>query len=35
LSVTMFERMPLLQVLTEHEYKTQSPEMHNQLNLFD
>jgi hypothetical protein len=35
LSVTMFERMPLLQVLTEYEYKTQSPEMHNQLNLFD
>jgi hypothetical protein len=35
LSVTMFERMPLLQVLTEYECKTQSPEMHNQLNLFD
>jgi len=35
LSVTMFERMPLLQVLTEHEYKTHNPEMHNQLNLFD
>jgi hypothetical protein len=35
LSVTMFERMPLLQVVTEHEYKTQNLEIHNQLNLFD
>jgi IS4 transposase len=35
LSITMFERMPLLYVLTEHEYKTQNPEMHNRLNLFD
>jgi hypothetical protein len=35
LSVTMFERMPLLQVLTEHVYKSQSCEIHNQLNLFD
>lgn len=35
LSVTIFERMPLLQVLTEPEYKTNNLEMYNQLNLFD
>jgi len=35
LSVTMFERIPILQVLTEHVYKTQNPEMYKQLNLFD
>lgn len=27
-----FERMLLLQVVTEHVYKTQNPKIHNQLN---
>jgi IS4 transposase len=35
LSVTIFERLPLLQVLTEPDYKTNNSEMHKQLNLFD
>ena len=35
LSVTIFERLPLLQVLTEPDYKTNNPVMYNQLNLFD
>ena len=35
LSVTIFERLPLLQVLTEPNYTTTNPESYNQLNLFD
>ena len=35
LSVTIFERLPLLQILTEPDYKTNNPVMYNQLNLFD
>lgn len=35
LSVTIFERLPLLQVLTEPDCKTNNPVMFNQLNLFD
>jgi len=35
LSVTIFERLPLLHVLTEFDYKTNNPETHKQLNLFD
>ena len=35
LSVTIFERVPLLQALTEYDYKTVNFETHNQLNLFD
>ena len=35
LSVTIFERLPLLQVLTEHNCTTNNAEMIKQLNLFD
>lgn len=35
LSVTIFERLPLLQVLIEPDYKTNNPAMYNQMNLFD
>jgi hypothetical protein len=35
LSVTIFERTPLLQVLTDPDYRTCAPEINNQLNLFD
>jgi hypothetical protein len=35
LSVTVFERMPLNQVLTDMHYRTIKPEIHKQLNLFD
>ena len=35
LSVTIFERLPLLQVLTECDYRTNNNEMYKQLNLFD
>jgi hypothetical protein len=35
LSVTIFERMPILQVLADTVYKTMGPVPHNQLNLFD
>jgi IS4 transposase len=35
LSVTIFERLPLLQVLIEPDYKTNNPVMYNQMNLFD
>jgi hypothetical protein len=35
LSVTVFERTPLIQVLTDINYKTENPIMSNQLNLFD
>jgi hypothetical protein len=34
LSVTIFERLPLLQVLTESDYKTNNTEIYKQLNLF-
>ncbi|MBN4054593.1 IS4 family transposase [Nitrospira defluvii] len=35
LSVTVFERTPLIQVLTDTNYKTENSDMSNQLNLFD
>lgn len=35
LSVTLFEKVPLLQVLTETDYKTKSTDIYNQLLLFD
>ena len=35
LSVTIFERLPLLQALTECDYRTNNAEMYKQLNLFD
>jgi hypothetical protein len=35
LSVTQFEKVPLLQVLTETGYRTETPKTHNQLTLFD
>ena len=35
LSVTIFERLPLLQVLTESDCKTNAPNIYKQLNLFD
>ena len=35
LSVTIFERTPLLQVLTDSDYNMQGCESLNQLNLFD
>jgi hypothetical protein len=35
LSVTIFERLPLLQLLTECDYRTNNAEMYKQLNLFD
>ena len=35
LSVTLFERLPLLQVLTGSDYKMNKPKIYNQLNLFD
>lgn len=35
LSVTIFERIPLLQSLTEYDYRTNNLETHKQLNLFD
>ena len=35
LSVTIFERNPLLQVLTKTDYTAESPISYNQLNLFD
>ncbi len=35
LSVTVFERMPLQQALTDSEYNAQNPLPRNQLNLFD
>ncbi len=35
LSVTIFERIPLLQVLTEPDYKICISKINNQLNLFD
>ena len=35
LSLTVFERVPLNQVLTDTYYKNITPEIHNQLNLFD
>jgi hypothetical protein len=35
LSVTVFERTPLNQILTDTHYETIKPEIHKQLNLFD
>lgn len=35
LSITIFERSPLLQVLTQAEYRAMAPKSDNQLNLFD
>jgi len=35
LSVTIFERMPLNQIVTNYEYKPENCDMPNQLNLFD
>jgi len=35
LSVTIFERMPLNQIVTDSEYKPENCDMANQLNLFD
>jgi hypothetical protein len=35
LSVTAFERMPLIQILNEVHYKSIKPEINNQLNLFN
>ena len=35
LSVTLFEKVPLLQVLMETGYRIETPESHNQLTLFD
>ena len=35
LSVTLFEKVPLLQVLTETDYNIEMPEMHNQLSLLE
>lgn len=35
LSVTVFERTPLLQLLTNYTYRTENTMFHNQLNLFD
>jgi hypothetical protein len=35
LSVTMFERIPLIQVVTESNYKNKPSNPFNQLNLFD
>jgi len=35
LSLTVFERVPLNQVLTDTYYENITPEIHNQLNLFD
>ncbi|MBW1717355.1 MAG: transposase, partial [Deltaproteobacteria bacterium] len=34
LSVTIFERMPLIQTLNESHCKTEKPDISNQLNLF-
>ena len=34
LSLTLFEKMPLYEVLTNHDYKTQTNLETNQLNLF-
>jgi len=35
LSVTIFERMPLNQIVTKTDCKMESDDMANQLNLFD
>jgi len=35
LSVTLFEKVHILQLVTETEHKTELPKSHNQLNLFD
>jgi len=35
LSVTIFERIPILQVFSTNEYKTKEGMLYNQLNLFD
>jgi len=35
LSLTVFERMPLNQVLTDSAYNSREPESDKQLNLFD
>ena len=35
LSVTLFEKVPLLQVLTETDYRIETPETHKQLTLFE
>lgn len=35
LSVTIFERMPLLQIITDYDHKTLNPYTYKQLNLFD
>jgi hypothetical protein len=35
LSVTLFEKMPILQVLSDIEYKDQEEQVGNQLNLFN
>jgi len=35
LSITLFEKMPILQVLTKTDYKTKITSDHIQLNLFD
>ena len=35
LSVTIFGRLPLVQMFTEPNYKTESPKINNQLPLFD
>lgn len=35
LSLTLFEKVPLLQVLTETSYRSETPETHKQLTLFD
>jgi hypothetical protein len=35
LSLTLFEKTPMIQVLTDSGYSNQPPDLHNQLNLFD
>jgi len=35
LSLTLFEKTPLDQILTNYDYKTDGADMYNQLNLFD
>jgi hypothetical protein len=35
LSVSVFEKMPLMQLFTKPDYKTDMAVSHNQLNLFD
>ncbi|TSA10275.1 MAG: IS4 family transposase, partial [Deltaproteobacteria bacterium] len=35
MSVTLFEKMPILQVLSDIDYKNQEEQVSNQLNLFN